>query len=169
MTELGLVRADMREIIGKPFRGSVSYPVSASDVRRWAIAVYFPEPPPDRFLADGAAAPLDFNPFAWGAAETVPTGVEINLDPAYRSTGAMEHNLGVRPPDLRRALNGGMSVSYTGVAIAPGDVVTAESFVSDYTEKQGRLGAMLITEVATVWKNQRGEQIKRSSSTLIRY
>jgi hypothetical protein len=175
VSALGLIRPDMREIVEQPYGRQVSYPITASDIRRWAIAVHYPEPPPAAYLDPASAAegtlvaPADFNPFAWGPAETVASGREIPSDPAYRGAGAMEHNLGITPPDLRRALNGGVSASYTGVPMRPGDVITAESVIASYSEKEGRLGAMLMTETATTWTNQDGATVKVNRMTLIRY
>src|SRR4051794_40917752 len=106
MSELGLVSPAMREIVNKPYGRQISYPVAASDIRKWAIAVYYPEPPPAHSLDAAAAengtlvAPLDFNPFAWGAAETVANGLERETDAAYRMAGAMEQHLGIDPPPL---------------------------------------------------------------------
>lgn len=175
MSGLGLIRPDMLEIIGRPYRRQTSYPIGASDIRRWAAAVHFPAPPPERYTDPAAAtdggltAPLDFNPFAWGSAEVAGTGTEIELDASYRSSGAMEHNLGVAPPALKRALNGGVSTDYTGVPMRPGDVITSESAIAGYTEREGRLGAMLMTDVVTTWTNQDGDEVKSHRMTLIRY
>ncbi len=69
------VTDDMRNIIGQIMRESVSYPVSTSDIRKWAISVYYPEKPPRLFWDNkyasttkygGIVAPEKFNPFAWG-------------------------------------------------------------------------------------------------------
>jgi hypothetical protein len=175
VSELGLIRPDMQSIVGEPYGVQVSYPVTASDIRRWALAVYYPENPPAAYLDPEAAedgrlvAPLDINVFAWGAARTVPTGKEIEADPRYRMAGAMESALGIEPPDLVRALNGGVSADYTGVPIRPGDVITSRSVIERYSERQGRLGAMLMTDTATTWTNQNGEDVKTSRMTLIRY
>ncbi|MEU9272622.1 MaoC family dehydratase N-terminal domain-containing protein [Streptomyces sp. NPDC048251] len=175
MSRLGLIRPDMLAIVNQPYGRQVSYPITSSDIRRWALAVHHPEEPPARYLGlraseDGElVAPPDFNPFAWRAAHTGTTGGEIALAPAHQGIGAMEHNLGVAPPDLRRALNGGVSATYTGVPMRPGDVITAESVIAGYTEKESRLGAMLLTETATTWTNQHGETVKVHRMTLIRY
>ncbi|RAY17293.1 hypothetical protein DPM19_02150 [Actinomadura craniellae] len=165
----------MQGIVGQPYGRQVSYPISASDIRKWALAVYFPQTPPSRYADPRAAAagrlvaPLDFNPFAWGAAEETGTGREIEIGPEYRSSGAMEHYLGVTPPELRRALNGGVSATYTGVPMRPGDVITAESAIAGYSEREGRLGAMLLTDIATTWTNQDGDEVRTRRMTLIRY
>jgi len=39
-----VITEEMRSILGVSSGGMISYPVSASDIRRWAIAVYYPEP-----------------------------------------------------------------------------------------------------------------------------
>jgi hypothetical protein len=174
MSGTGLIRDEMTQIVGRPYGRLVSYPVSASDIRKWARAVHYPQQPPSRYTDpaaayDGIVAPLDLNPFAWGPAAAATDEDAIEPDPALRSSGAMEHRLGVVPPDLRRALNGGLAVAYTGVAMRPGDVITAESVIAGYTEKHGRLGAMLLTDVTTTWTNQDGALVKTHRITLIRY
>jgi hypothetical protein len=175
MSELGLVRPDMDEVVGRPYGRMTSYPVSASDIRKWARAVHHPRRAPDRYTEQASAengslvAPLDFNPFAWGAAETVADATRIALDPAYESSGAMEHHLGIVPPALKRALNGGVAVTYGSVRMKPGDVIAAESVISGYSEKQGRLGPMLLTDVHTTWSNQDGTAVRTHRMTLIRY
>src|SRR5690349_16862953 len=98
MSELGLVRPDMAALVGQPFGVMESYPVTASDIRRWAIAVYHPEPAPAHYLdpdaeADGRlVAPLDISVFAWAVARREKTGREIEVDPKYTAVGAMEQN-----------------------------------------------------------------------------
>ena len=169
-----LVRPDMAALVGQPYAVAVSYPVSASDIRRWAMAVYHPEPPPAGHLDQVAAkdgrlvAPLDMNVFAWGAARSEPTGREIAVDPVLAMYGAMEHHLGVTPPDLRHGLHGGASVDY-GVRLRPGDVVRTETVIERYLQKQGRVGTMLITDLATTWTNQAGETVKVARMSQIRY
>ncbi|RBY85894.1 MaoC family dehydratase N-terminal domain-containing protein [Blastococcus sp. TF02A-26] len=175
MSELGLVRPDMAAIVGQPFGVMESYPVTASDIRRWAIAVYHPEQPPAHYLDPAAeaegrlVAPLDISVFAWAVAHREPNARQIEVDPKYTAVGAMEHNLGVQPPDLFRALNGGLSVDYTGVRIRPGDVIRSSTVIERYEEKESRLGAMLVTHNATTWTNQAGEEIKTARMALIRY
>jgi hypothetical protein len=175
VSELGLIRQDMRAIVGKPYGVQVSYPVAASDIRRWAIAVHYPDEPPVTYLDPVAAeegrlvAPLDINVFAWGAARREPADEEIEADPKYRMAGAMESALGIEPPDLVRALNGGVSADYTGFRIRQGDVITSRSAIERYSERQGRLGSMLMTDTVTTWTNQYGELVKTSRMTLIRY
>ncbi|MEW2622486.1 MaoC family dehydratase N-terminal domain-containing protein [Streptomyces sp. NPDC048106] len=174
MSENTLIRHDMRDLIGSPYARRISYPVSASDIRKWARAVHHPRPAPVRYTDPAAEdgdllAPYDFNPFAWGCAEQIPDPGALELDEAYKNSGAMEHRLGVTPPNLRRALNGGLRVDYGTARMRPGHVITAQSAVAGYEEKQGRLGTMLLTEVATTWTNQEGRLVKTLRMTLIRY
>lgn len=166
----------MRGAIGSVLGRRVSFPVSESDIRRWALAVYYPEQPPARFLnAEAAAksrwggivAPEEFNPFAWLSAEeqapatSTSSGDENNPD-------RTELSLGITPPGLKFQLNGGMEVEY-GEPMRPGDVITATNRLADYTERPGRLGLMLFTVFEDTWTNQDDAFVKRTRSTLIRY
>lgn len=159
----------MKDAVGTQISRRVSYPVAASDIRRWALAVYWPEPAPARYLIDDEAAvvaPEEFNPFGWIAAESElhPAAATANqLDP-----DRTERQIGVEGPGLKYQLNGGVSVEY-GVAIRPGDVITSTNRLAGYTEREGRLGTMLMTTTGDTWTNQRGETVKRSAMTLIRY
>jgi hypothetical protein len=175
VSELGLIRPDMQEAVGRPYRKWVSYPVSASDIRKWVQAVHYPEPAPAPYLDPDADAnghlfaPLEFNPFAWGNARSVSTGLEIELPAGLHRPGAMEHLVGVTPPDLTRAVNGGVAATYTKVRMRPGDVISQQTAVAGYRERQGRLGAMLLSDAVTTWTNQDGQLVKTFRMTLIRY
>jgi hypothetical protein len=175
-----LITEEMQAIVGRPYARATSFPVSASDIRRWAIAVYYPQAPPREFYDDeyaastpagGIVAPLEFNPFAWmaegeaGAAGVAP----IPPDPSLVAAGACEHRLGVQPPPLRRGLNGGLDVSFTGVPMRPGDVITSTAAIVAYDEREGRLGHMLFTTTENRWVNQHDEVVKIERMTLIRY
>jgi N-terminal half of MaoC dehydratase len=176
-----VISDDMRSILGLSIGGSVSYPVSTSDIRRWAVAVYYPEPPPRHFVDEeyarttpfgGIVAPEEFNPFAWGAADTVsvaPPKPPLEVDPALAAAGAGEHRYGVKPPDLRHGLNGGVEVEHTGVRMRPGDVITTSTAIVDYREREGRLGVMLFTTNESRWTNQNDELVRIDRMTLIRY
>lgn len=43
------VSAAMRDAVGRQVGRRVSFPVAESDIRRWAIAVYYPPEPPRQF------------------------------------------------------------------------------------------------------------------------
>lgn len=174
MTITSVISDEMRAAVGSELARFVSFPVSESDIRRWAVAVYYPEPPPREFWDfeaaaktrhSGIVAPAEFNPFAWMVAEP-PGGSIIGLsggDPEK-----VERKLGIKGPGLMRVLNGGLSVEY-GVPIRPGDVITAVTRLGEYHERDGSLGRMLFTPQETEWTNQRGELVRTSRLTLIRY
>lgn len=172
MTVDSLVTAQMRSIIGRPFRRLVSYPISESDIRKWAIAIHYPESPPRVYWdADHAAstalaelvAPEDFNPFAWATADPDLTHRSVSFDPDY-----IEATFGIPGPGARTNLNSGLSVTY-GVRMHPGDVITSVSRVVSYDEKTGRSGRMLFTTVRNVWTNQHDDTVKVLEQLSIRY
>ena len=158
-----LVTAEMEERKGVWGNERVSYPVSESDIRKWAIAVYWGETPPRLYWdADyargtrwgGIIAPQDFNPFAWA----VPTGA---VKPAGAVPGQQTRKGG-------NVMNGGQADTY-GVPMRPGDVITSRSRLSHWEERQGRNGLTLFTYTETEWRNQDGELVKTRISTGIRY
>jgi hypothetical protein len=158
-----LVTPEMEQAKGVWGEEVTSYPVSESDIRRWAIAVYWDEPPPRLFWDaeyakgtrwGGIVAPEEFNPFAWG-------------DPAHPKTpaGALPGRAVEKGSNV---LNGG-SVDTYGVRMRPGDVITSRSRLSHWEERVGRHGLTLYTYTETEWRNQHGELVKRRVHTSIRY
>ena len=146
--------------LGRPTEPVVSLPVDANDIRRWAMAVYHPEPPPadlfDEAVAaslpwGGLVAPRDFNPFAW-VREFRPESY-----PWMRG-------MGTEPG--RRGLNGGQRSCYLA-PIRTGDVITCVATLVDAYEKEGRLGTMLFLVDESRWTNQRGELVKLGWRTSI--
>ena len=167
------ITAAMRDAVGRQLTRRVSFPVAESDIRRWAIAVYYPQEPPRRFWDEayakstrygGIVAPEDFNPFAWMAAEHEGASSEGG-DNDPDNTELM---LGIPGAGLKFQLNGGMEVDY-GAPVRPGDVITSVNRLSGYTEREGRLGLMLFTTMEDSWANQQGDLVKRTRLTLIRY
>jgi hypothetical protein len=163
-----LISDEMRGVLGKTLRQNKSYPISASDIRKWAIAVYYPDPPPERFTGAGAAggeaplvAPEEFNPFAWAT----PGGKRRDNDV---SAGFLEKQAGIKPPPMEFMVNGG-SVTEYGVPMVEGDVISTDFSIKSYTVKQGKRGPLLITETQDRWTNQRGEVVKTNVMTLVRY
>ena len=158
-----LVTAEMQERKGVWGGERVSYPVSESDIRKWAIAVYWGETPPRLYWDEeyakatrwgGIIAPQDFNPFAWA----VPTGA---VKPAGAVPGQQTRKGG-------NVMNGGQADTY-GVPMRPGDVITSRSRLSHWEERQGRNGLTLFSYTETEWRNQDGELVKTRISTGIRY
>ncbi|MEO3855876.1 MaoC family dehydratase N-terminal domain-containing protein [Acrocarpospora sp. B8E8] len=169
------ISAAMRTALGSELGRRVSFPVSESDIRRWAIAVYWPEQSPQLFWDaayaagtryGGIVAPEDFNPFAWMSAEAWSPGDGEGID--ANDPDRTELLLGIPGPGLKFQLNGGMSVEY-GERIRPGDVITSVNRLESYTERQGRLGLMLMTVTEDTWTRADGTLVKRGRNTLIRY
>ncbi|MGE0881803.1 MAG: MaoC family dehydratase N-terminal domain-containing protein [Acidimicrobiia bacterium] len=172
---------DMRSVIGKEFNEQISFPIGANDIRRWAIATYYPDEPPRIFWDDDYAAaskygtivaPEEFNPFGWMTKKPAGLrrgGTDPSLSQGRRAEKNLEGVLGIEGPGLDNPLNGGQTTEYTGVRMRPGDVIRAVTAVSDYFEREGKLGLMLFTEQTTTWTNQNGEVVKISKSILIRY
>ena len=71
-------------------------------------------------------------------------------------------------PATTAIINGGTEVDY-GVRMRPGDVITSSTTLGEYKEREGRRGLMLFTSSLDTWTNQRGETVKTSRGTLIRY
>jgi hypothetical protein len=165
---------EMRALAGTELSRRVSYPVSESDIRRWAVAVYYPEAPPAEFMDPevaaagrygGIIAPEDFNPFAWAVQSS--EGGQMTADQA-RNPDSFEESLGAKGPGLKNLLNGGTEIEY-GVRMRPGDVITSVTSHNGYKERPGSLGLMLFTLTRTVWTNQNGETVKVVGGTTIRY
>jgi len=162
----------MEALIGQEYDQKASHPITLSDIRRWALAVYWPAEPPPMFLdgshdstrRDGPFAPEDFNPFAWTVAEGV-----AGFGDAHDTDSRFEGKLGAKGPGLKRSVNGGLDVNYTGVKMRSGDVIRSVSRIVEYRERQGRLGQMLFTTIETTWTNQLDEVVKTQKMTVIRY
>jgi hypothetical protein len=167
------ISAAMRAAVGRQLARRVSFPVAESDIRRWAIAVYYPREAPRLFWdADyakstrhgGIVAPEEFNPFAWMVAERAdPVAALPGNDLDYP-----ECLLGIPGPGLAHQLNGGVQVEY-GARMRPGDVITSVGRLAGYSERAGRLGLMLFTVTEDAWTNDDGDLVKLTRSTLIRY
>lgn len=169
------ISESMRNAVGTEIDRSTSYPVGENDIRRWAIATYWPERPPARFIdvpADGShmVAPEEFNVMstAWRPAESQKSPKAFTPSGPGHNPDATENQIGIDGPGLTKMLNGGMSVEY-GVPIKAGDVITSVRTLGEYTEREGRLGLMLFSSTIDTWTNQHHEIVKRSTMTLIRY
>jgi hypothetical protein len=142
----------------------MSSPIAASDIRRWAIATYWPEePPPIYWDAEFAAgtrwgsiiAPPDFNPFAWPAQR-----------PKSHRGGPLQ---GARPDGAPlTGMNGGQTDTY-GVPMKPDDVISTQTRLLDWDEREGRLGHTLYTTTEIEWRNQHDELVRTRHSIGIRY
>ena len=141
-----------------------SHAVTESDIRKWAIATYWPEKPPPVYWDEGYArnsrwggiiAPRDFNPFAW----------PVDRPAGPPSAGARP---GQTPKKGENVLNGGQADTWFN-PIRPGDVLTLRTRLSHWDERTGRLGLTLFTYTEIEWHNQDGELVRRRISTGVRY
>lgn len=158
---------EMESAVGGTVRRRVSHPVTATDVRRWAIAVHWPSPAPARHLdgePESLTVPADLNPFAWTSVEDTLRDAGLDIG----DSGWIEKVLGLDPPDVTHQLNGAIEDEYV-VPLRVGDTVTSHSTLAAYRERDGRLGTMLFTTIADMWTNQAGEVVKRASMVLIRH
>jgi hypothetical protein len=157
-----LVTANMVSTKGVWGREHVAPPISLSDIRKWAIAVYWPETPPRLFWDEeyarttrwgGIIAPEDFNPFAW------PIKSEAPPEFAMPRRGGGKGN---------RGMNGGQVDTYFA-PMRPGEVIRARSRLRDWNERQTRFGLTLFVFTETEWLNQDNQLVKRHVQTFIRY
>lgn len=156
-----LVTQEMLDRKGVWEQEATSFPVSESDIRKWSIAVYWPETPPREYwdaeyakstAAGGIVAPPDFNPFAW------PPEREIPADRLSATASG---------PGNRR-MNGGQ-VDTFGVPMRPGDVIRTRTRLTDWAERETRLGLTIFSFEETEWRNQNDEVVKRRVKTRIRF
>lgn len=155
------ITEDIRSMLNVERDVMVSPPISENDIRKWAIAVYWPETPPGQFWDTkyaaesrwgGIVAPQEFNPFAW----------PIERKEAVRIGGEIGKNPG------QRVLNGGSEARYFA-PMRPGDVIRSGVKLVDVYEKTGRLGLMIFLINETTWTNQHEELVKVDRKTTIRY
>lgn len=158
------ITPERRARLGQAHTRRVSPPIERSDIRRWALAVYWPEPPPRLFWDEeyarttrfgGIVAPQEFNPFAWAV-----EGPDFEWT---RNLGDMTD-----PAPGTRPLNGGGEARYFA-PMRPGDVITSVTTLVDQYERRGQLGLMLFEINEDRWTNQRGELVKIYRSTAIFY
>ena len=160
------INPEMHRAIGSVIDWRVSYPIGDSDIRRWSVAVCYPEDAEMALVSsDGVhIAPEEFNPFAWGVKARRSSPVEI--DP--RDTDRPEKMIGVRGPGLKYQVAGGLDVEY-GSPMQVGDVIRSDVRLVGYTERVGKNGPMLFTVTEDIWVDQDARWIKTILETSIRY
>ena len=160
--------------------GTVSPPltspeISASDIRRAAIAIYWPDVPPriywdaeyaDNSVWKGLIAPEEMNPFAWmvGRAHVGPQPERINSE-----QDTLENLRAMKPPGgLANFLFGGGESEYFTM-MRPGDTITSVITAGDIYEKSGSTGVMLFYITHETWTNQKDQIIKKTKTTNIEW
>jgi acyl dehydratase len=68
----------------------------------------------------------------------------------------------------KRVLNGGTDIEYYADVCA-GDKLTASTKLTDLTEREGKVGPMLIVDTETIFRNEKGETVAVQRGTAIRY
>ena len=69
---------------------------------------------------------------------------------------------------FKRVLNGGTDIEYFGTVCA-GDTLTATGKLIDLSEREGRLGPMLVTVTETTYRNAQGKVVAVARGTGIQY
>jgi N-terminal half of MaoC dehydratase len=173
-----LIRDDMRALIGVVMEDETSYPIAASDIRRWALAVYYPEIPPPQFWDEddpvtialgGIVAPDEFNPLAWITKDPGPERGRRRASAKAPRSGSFELALGVQPPEYRAVLQGEIRARYGEAQMRPGDVIRSETSITEYFEREGRMGLQLYTTISEVLTNQHDEWVKTVDTVFVRY
>ena len=159
-----MITARLAEAVGVWHDHAVpSFPIDKSDIRRWAIATYWPQEPPRLYWDEdyarttrwgGIIAPDDFNPFAWPIAPPDAGPAQYAL-PAVGEPG-------------QHMLNGGVEFQF-GQPMRPGDVICGRWRVKDATQREGRMGQMLYIQLERELRNQRDEMVRIRIDTVIRY
>jgi acyl dehydratase len=155
LAELDL--SDVAPRVGVPVGGGEMWePCSASDIRRWVMALDYPNPIHwDQPLArasrfGGLVAPQSF-------------------------AVAMDYGHGVHPSVVgyiadSHQLFGGEEWWFYGPHIRPGDALTPERRFHDYAVRQTRFaGPTMFSRGDTLHRNQHGEPVAKHRTTSIRY
>ena len=162
-----MITDEMRAALGQVVAEQVSFPIAAADIRRWAIAVYYPAMPPRVFWDEDAAArsrfggivaPSEFNPIGWMAKQPETT-VWSRFDSVPGSD----------PATFRAVLQSGIKVRYSLVPMRPGDTILKTTRFSEMYEREGRMGLQLYTTISDELTNQNGEWIKTLDTEFVRY
>ena len=149
------------DAIGRTLPAVAAPAVGANDIARWAIATWWPEPPPAAYVDahvaakgpwGGIVAPRDFDPFAWM--------------PNRPWAGDWLWGMGAAPG--KRVLNGGQRNVY-GAPIRPGDVISVRRRFVDVVERETKRGPMVFFTSEFRWENQDGEPVRIGEQTTIYY
>ena len=168
-----MITEAMLSIVGEVMSTSTAYPIAASDIRKWAMAIYYPALPPKLFWDEdyaattrwgGIIAPEEFNPFgaAWMAKDPPPS-----VRPARH--GGFEGALGIDPPEYKAVLQAKVTARYGRARMRPGDVIRSTSRITSYYERQGRMGLQLYTVISAENRNQNDEWVKTLDTEFVRY
>jgi len=89
--------------------------------------------------------------------------------PVYRPGGRDPDELGQRYEiPYKRILNGGTTYEYMEPVVA-GDVITSRSRITEFRERAGSMGPMLITYRETLFTRQDGKVVAKMRGNIINY
>ena len=148
---------------------------SRSDIRKWALAIYYPEVPPHssgtrttrrtRRTAE-SLRPRDSIPSPGSQPRDRSCRRTTKGDPQERRGGSARR--GRASDKLHPERRSRVRPRRTDAR--PGDVITSGlTKLVEYRERQTRLGLMLITITETTWTNQKREMVRVTRGTGLRY
>ncbi len=76
--------------------------------------------------------------------------------------------LGLDAIPLKRILNGGTELEYLD-DVCSGDVLTSATKLADLTEREGKMGPMVMVSLETSFRNQAGKLVAVQRGTMILY
>lgn len=157
MTQATVITDKMREIIGKESE-PVPYEIDNTGCRQFARSVGYTDPVFfDEAYARGKGYRGILAPPGFLGHPIVIPGQPVRQGP-YQQLDI----------PLKRVLNGGTDIEYVADVCA-GDALTATSKITDLTEREGRMGPMLIVSQETTFRNQKGETVAIMRGAAIRY
>lgn len=157
MTQATVITDKMREIIGKE-SDPVPYEIDNTGCRQFARAVGYTDP----VFYDEAYARSKGHRGILAPPGFLGHPIVIPGRPAATSPYSQ---LDI---PLKRVLNGGTDIEYFA-DVCSGDALTATSKISDLTEREGRMGPMLIVSQETTFRNQDGDIVAIMRGAAIRY
>ena len=157
MTQASVITDAMRAEIGKESE-PVTFEVDKSACRMFARAVGYTDPV---FFDEEYARSKGYR--------GIPAPVGFLGHPVYDPNRPQRLGGYFRSDSpFKRVLNGGTDIEYLDTVCA-GDTLTATSKLVDLSEREGRLGPMLITVTETTYRDQAGNTVAVARGTGIQY
>ena len=159
-SDTSVITDEMRAEIGRE-SDPVTFEVDKTACRMFARAV-------------GYSDPLFFDEeFAKGKGyRSIPAPVGFLGHPVYNPNAPQSARGGGgyfrADSPFKRILNGGTDIEYFDTVCA-GDLLTATSKLVDLSEREGRLGPMLVTVTETIYRNEAGQTVAVVRGTGIQY
>lgn len=155
--QASIVTGDMRARIGVE-SDPVPYEIDNTGCRQFARAVGYTDPV---YYDEAAAKAQGYRgipaPVGFLGHPVVVPGQPSRVPEAFRMD-----------IPYKRVLNGGTDIEYLQDVCA-GDRLTATTKLSALTEREGKMGPMLIVNTETTFRNERGETVAIQRGTAIRY